>query len=68
MNHMHDFYHMKVDGFVCDSDDVDSIDNDVDQLVSKIRMQFSAEGSPSHTYKQGLFYCVSGDLEALQEF
>ena len=49
MNHVHDFNHVQVDGFVWDLDDVDGIYDDVNQLVGKVRMKLAAERSSSNT-------------------
>jgi hypothetical protein len=33
VHHMHDFYHMQVNGFVSNFDDIDCVNNDINELI-----------------------------------
>ena len=67
MNHVHDFNHVQVDGFVWDLDDVDGIYDDVNQLVGKVRMKLAAERSSSNTDQERFLYSLFLDSELIQK-
>jgi len=71
VHHMHDFYHMQVDGFICNFDDIDCVNNDINKLVGQLRVQFGAEGSSGNTDKQWFLnslFCYFEGLQKLQCF
>lgn len=67
MDHMHDFNHMEIDRLISNFDDIDSLNNDIDQLVGKIRVQFGTKSSSGNADKDRLFDSFLADLEALQK-
>ena len=68
MDHVHDFDHVEVDGFVGDLDDVDGIDDDVDKLVGELWMELATEGSSCDTDQEWFLYCLLLDSELVQKF
>lgn len=68
MDHMHDFNHMKVDRLISNFDDIDGLNDDIDQLIGKIRVQLGTKSGSGNTDKDRLFDSFLADLEALQEF
>lgn len=67
MNHMHDFNHMEVDRLISDFDDIDSLNDDIDQLIGKIGMQLGTKSGSGNADKDRLFDSFLADLEALQK-
>lgn len=68
MNHMHDFNHMEVDRFISDFDNIDSLNDDIDQLIGKVRVKFGTECGSGNTDEDRFFYGFFADLEGLQKF
>lgn len=58
---------MEVDRLISNFDDIDSLNNDIDQLVGKIRVQLGTKSSSGNTDKDRLFDSFLADLEALQK-
>jgi hypothetical protein len=67
VNHVHDFYHVQVDGFVWDLYDVDGINNNVNQLIGKVGMKLAAERCPGNTDQERFLYSLFLDLELIQK-
>lgn len=46
MDHMHDLNHMKIDRLIFNFNNFNSLDDNIDELVCQIGVQFCAEGGP----------------------
>lgn len=58
---------MEVDRLISDFDDIDSLNDDIDQLIGKIGVQLGTKSSSGNTDKDRLFDSFLADLEALQK-
>ena len=67
MDHVHDFDHVQIDGFVWDFDDIDSINDDVNKLVGEVWMKFTAEWGSGNTYEKWFLYGLFLDFELFQK-
>lgn len=59
---------MEIDRLISDFDDVNSLNDDIDQLVGKIWMKFGTECGSGNTDEDRFFYGFFADLEGLQKF
>jgi hypothetical protein len=50
--HAHDLYHVQIDGLVRNTDGLDGVNNQLGEVVGKLRVHFGAEGSFGELKKQ----------------
>lgn len=67
MDHMHDFNHVQIDGFVWYLNDVDSIDNYIYKLVGQIWVKLTAKWSSGNTDQKWFLYGLLLNFKLVQK-
>ena len=67
MDHMHDFNHVQIDWLICDLDNVDGINNNIDELVGQVWVKFAAEWGSGDANQKWFLYSLFLNFELLQK-